>query len=75
MKERILKLCKRLDKFSLEEIVGIAEDVDESVMELLLQTFVADNYLKGEGDNYTYRKRSKTRRRNFDLQIKSIAIK
>lgn len=36
MKDRILKLCKRLDKFSLEEIVGIAEDVDESVMELLL---------------------------------------
>ena len=46
MKERILKLCKRLDKFSFEEIVGIAEDVDESVMKLLLQTFVADNYLK-----------------------------
>lgn len=62
MKDRILKLCKRLDKFSFEEIVGIAEDVDESVMKLLLQTFVADNYLKCDEDNYTYIKRSKTRR-------------
>ena len=69
MKDRILKLCKRLDKFSFEEIVGIAEDVDESVMELLLQTFVADNYLKCEGDNYTYIKRSKTRKNNSKLPL------
>lgn len=41
MKDRILKLCKRLDKFSFEEIVGIAEDVDESVMKLLLQTYTS----------------------------------
>ena len=69
MKDRILKLCKRLDKFSFEEIVGIAEDVDESVMKLLLQTFVADNYLKCDGDNYTYIKRSKTRKNNSKLPL------
>ena len=69
MKDRILKLCKRLDKFSLEEIVGIAEDIDESVMKLLLQTFVVDNYLKCDGDNYTYIKRSKTRKNNSKLPL------
>lgn len=69
MKDRILKLCKRLDKFSFEEIVGIAEDVDENVMKLLLQTFVADNCLKCDGDNYTYIKRSKTRKNNSKLPL------
>ena len=74
MKDRILKLCKRLDKFSFEEIVGIAEDVDESVMELLLQTFVADNYLKCEGDNYTYIKRSKTRKAKSISNLRQIIL-
>lgn len=30
MKERVLKLCRRLDKFTLDEISTIAEDIDES---------------------------------------------
>lgn len=34
MKDRILRLCKRLDKFTLDEISTIAEDVDEAVLEL-----------------------------------------
>ena len=33
---RVLRLCKRLDKFTLDEISTIAEDVDEAVLELLL---------------------------------------
>lgn len=35
MRERILRLCRRLDKFTLDEILTIAEDIDESVLELL----------------------------------------
>lgn len=34
MKERVLRLCRRLDKFTLDEISTIAEDIDESVLEL-----------------------------------------
>lgn len=56
MKERILKLCKRLDKFSFEEIVGIAEDVNECVLELLLQTLVAENLLIYRNGMYIYNK-------------------
>ena len=56
MKERILKLCKRLDKFSLEEIVSIAEDINECVLELLLQTLVAENLLIYRNDMYIYNK-------------------
>ena len=69
MKDRILKLCKRLDKFSFEEIVSIAEDIDESVMKLLLQTFVADNYLKCDGDNYSYIKKNKTRKNKSKVPL------
>ena len=29
---RILRLCRRLDKFTLDEISTIAEDLDESVL-------------------------------------------
>ena len=36
MKDRILRLCRRLDKFTLDEISMIAEDVDESALDLLL---------------------------------------
>ena len=45
MKERVLKLCRRLDKFTLDEISTIAEDIDESVLELLLLTLVQEGKL------------------------------
>ena len=34
MKDRILRLCRRLDKFTLDEISTITEDINESVLEL-----------------------------------------
>ena len=37
---RILRLCKRLYNFTLDEISTIAEDVDEAVLELLLLALV-----------------------------------
>ena len=46
MKDRILKLCKRLDKFTFDEILSIADDIDESVLKLMLQTLEHEHYLK-----------------------------
>ncbi len=54
MKDRILRLCKRLDKFTLDEISTIAEDVDEAVLELLLLTFVQEGKLTLRNDLYFY---------------------
>lgn len=57
MKERILRLCKRLDKFSFEDISTIADDVDESVLELLLLTLVNEGSLIQRGKLYFYNKK------------------
>lgn len=46
MKERILRLCKRLDKFSFEEIATIADDINESVLELALIYLIDEKRLQ-----------------------------
>ena len=55
---RVLRLCKRLDKFTLDEISTIAEDVDEGVLELLLLTLVQEGKLTLRNDLYFYNKQS-----------------
>ena len=57
MKERILRLCKRLDKFTFEEISTIADDINESVLELLLLTLVHEKRLIKNGELYLYNKK------------------
>lgn len=57
MKERILRLCKRLDKFSFEDISTIADDIEESVLELLLLMLVSEKRLTKQGDAYFYNKK------------------
>lgn len=57
MKDRILRLCRRLDKFTLDEISMIAEDVDESVLELLLLTLVQEGKLTLRNGLYLYNKK------------------
>ncbi len=57
MKERILKLCKRLDKFTFEDISTIADDVNESVLELLLLTLIDEKRLIKNGKLYLYNKK------------------
>ena len=57
MRERVLKLCRRLDKFTLDEISTIAEDISESVLELLLLTLVQDGKLTLRDDLYFYNKK------------------
>ena len=58
MRERILKLCKRLDKFTFEEILMIASDINESVLKLQLIKFVQEKRLIQRGDLYFYKKRT-----------------
>ena len=55
---RILRLCRRLDKFTLDEISTIAEDIDESVLELLLLTLVQEGKLTFRNGLYFYNKQS-----------------
>lgn len=57
MKERILRLCKRLDKFSFEDILTIADDVDESALELLLLSLVNEKRLTKNDNIYLYNKK------------------
>ena len=57
MRERVLRLCKRLDKFTLDEISTIAEDVDETVLELLLLTLVQEGKLIFRDNIYLYNKK------------------
>lgn len=57
MKERILRLCKRLEKFSFEDISTIADDIDESVLKLLLLTLTNEKRLIKNNDIYFYNKK------------------
>lgn len=57
MKERILKLSKRLNKFMLDEISLIAEDIKESVLTPILEELVQEHKLIKRGDLYLYNKK------------------
>lgn len=52
MKDKILKLAKRLDKFRLEDIEGI---LGENGVEVILRELVADGRLDLVGEIYSYR--------------------
>ena len=53
MKDRIQKLCKRLNRFTLEEISLIAE-LDESEIEPILTSLVSENFLTVHEHYYIY---------------------
>ncbi len=71
MKERILKLCKRLDKFTFEDILTIAEDINEATLELLLLTLVNEKRLILKNDIYFY---SKNKTNNQNLYSQSLKL-
>lgn len=79
MKERILRLCKRLDKFSFEDISTIADDVEESVLELLLSTLVKEKRLIKRDDIYFYIKQSRKQEvstiKYFNREIIALVIR
>lgn len=53
MKDRIQKLCKRLSRFTLEDIALIAE-LDESEVKNILQNLIEENLLIKHDNNYIY---------------------
>lgn len=53
MRDRIQKLCKRLKRFTLEEIALIAE-LDESEIKPILKKLINDNILIKHDNNYIY---------------------
>ena len=45
MKERILRLCKRLDKFTFEEVLEITEDIEEQDLKNIFDNLYLKQYL------------------------------
>lgn len=56
MKERILKLCKRLNKFSLDEIETISE-IDSSELKPIIDDLIQEERLTYCDETYYYNKR------------------
>ena len=84
MKERILRLCKRMKKCSLEELSLIADDINEPVIELILMTLIAEKKLYKINDTYIFIKPPKQSVPDFfkyysksqiDLAIKCFCLK
>lgn len=79
MKDRILRLCKRLDKFSFEDISTIADDVEESVLQLLLLTLVNEKRLLQKNGLYFYNKSAKNKQfslfQYFNKSITTLVIR
>ena len=55
MKDKVLRLCKRLDKFTLDEIETISE-LNSEVLLPLLEMFVKNKKLIKKGKIYQYNK-------------------
>lgn len=53
MKDRIQRLCKRLSKFTLEEIALIAENNNNEI-EVILQSLIREKILSLHDNNYIY---------------------
>ena len=56
MKERILQLCKRLNKFTLDEIVTISEIPADNLLPIL-DKLISENKLLYENGIYNYQKK------------------
>ena len=68
MKERILRLCKRLDKFTLDEIEMVSELKTEELMPILSE-LKNENRLIQKGNSYFYNKVSTTRKNYKKLPL------
>lgn len=56
MKERILRLCKRLDKFTFEEVLEITEDIEEQDLKNIFDNLISENKLILKNEIYFYNK-------------------
>lgn len=65
MKERILRLCKRLDKFTFEEVLEITEDIEEQDLKNIFVNLISENKLILKNEIYFYNKQiAKTKQIN-----------
>ncbi len=65
MKERILRLCKRLDKFTFEEVLEITEDIEEQDLKNIFVNLISENRLIHKNGIYFYNKQiAKTKQIN-----------
>lgn len=56
MKERILRLCKRLDKFTFNEVLEITEDIEEQDLKNIFANLISENRLIHMNGIYFYNK-------------------
>lgn len=56
MRERILRLCKRLDKFTFEEVLEITEDIEEQDLKNIFDNLISENKLIQKNEIYFYNK-------------------
>ena len=56
MRERILRLCKRLDKFTFEEVLEITEDIEEQDLKNIFVNLISENKLILKNEIYFYNK-------------------
>lgn len=65
MRERILRLCKRLDKFTFEEVLEITEDIEEQDLKNIFDNLISENKLILKNGIYFYNKQiAKTKQIN-----------
>lgn len=56
MKERILRLCKRLDKFTFEDVLEITENIEEQDLKNIFVNLISENKLIQKNGIYFYNK-------------------
>lgn len=68
MKDRIQKLCKRLNRFTLEEIAIISE-FDETEAENILNKLIKENFIKKQNDIYIYIEEKKSQKNHLPIMF------
>ncbi|MBQ2611925.1 hypothetical protein IJF81_06000, partial [bacterium] len=66
MKDKILRLCKRLNLFSLNEIVTVTE-LDQEEVQYILDELIDEKQIKQDGNTYKYIKKTQLTRQNIKL--------
>lgn len=65
MKNKILKLCKRLNKFSINEIIPILM-LTEDIVQPIIEELISENLLEDQGNGiYFYKEKPKTKQPLF----------
>ena len=68
MKDKILKLSKRLKNFSLSEISVILE-AEDSIVQAILEEMILENHLIKSGESYSYNKKIASKGRISKLPL------